>query len=132
MILDRARRLLDRIGLLRNPCDLDVLVFFARHPLSLLASEQLAILLGYDSTQIAASVGLLQRAGVLIVSEDPAFVARKYVFSADERARRLRRRETPSGEPRQQQHTRGDHPPRKAQLRSRDTRARVVLTPHAS
>jgi hypothetical protein len=33
-----------------RPCDLDLLIFFARHPRILLASEQLAVLLGYESS----------------------------------------------------------------------------------
>ena len=82
MTLDHARRLLDQIDLLWKPSDLDLLVFFARHPRVLLASEQLAILLGYDVTQIASSLDRLQRAGILMVSENPAYIARKYVFAA--------------------------------------------------
>ena len=80
--MDRARRLLDRIDLLENPCDLDLLVFFARHPLTLLASQQLAVLLGYEFTQIAASLGRLQRGGLLITSHNPTYIAQKYVFAA--------------------------------------------------
>lgn len=80
--VDEARRLLDRIDILGNPCDLDLLVFFARHPLVVLANEQLAVLLGYEFKQIATSLGLLHRAGLLIVSENAAFVAPKYAFSA--------------------------------------------------
>lgn len=44
-IEEHARRLLDRIGVLGHPSDLDLLIFFARHPRSLLASEHLATLL---------------------------------------------------------------------------------------
>jgi hypothetical protein len=73
--------LLHRIDVLRNPSDLDLLVFFARHPLALLATEQLAVLLGYEFTQIATSLDVLQRVGLLNVSENPAFIARKYAFS---------------------------------------------------
>ena len=82
MTLDHARRLLEGIDVLRNPCDLDLLVFFARHPLTLLANEQLALLLGYESTDIATSLGLLRRAGLLIASENPTYVAQKYIFAA--------------------------------------------------
>ena len=79
--LDDARRLLDRIDLLGNPCDLDLLVFFARHPRTLLASEQLAILLGYEFTQIAASLDILQRAGLITVSPNPLDTAHIFVFT---------------------------------------------------
>jgi len=39
---EQARRLVERIGVLRNACDLDLLLFFVRHPRALLTSEQIA------------------------------------------------------------------------------------------
>src|SRR5688572_10367019 len=62
---DHAQRLLDRIGVLQHPCDLDLLIFFARHRHTLLANEQIADLLGYDFKQIDASLGLLVGAGLV-------------------------------------------------------------------
>ena len=56
---DHAQRLLDRIAVLQHPCDLDLLIFLARHRCTLLGTEQLADLLGYDLTQIDASLDLL-------------------------------------------------------------------------
>ena len=44
---EQARCLLDRIGILRDRCDLDLLLFFVRHPRVLLSSEQIAALRGY-------------------------------------------------------------------------------------
>jgi hypothetical protein len=82
--VDEARRLLDRIDLIRDPCDLDLLLFFARHRRILLASEQLAILLGYEFTQVAASLDLLQRAGLVTLSENATYTARMYIFAADD------------------------------------------------
>ena len=79
--MDHARRLLDRVDILGNPCDLDVLVFFARHPRTLLASEQLAILLGYEFTQVTGSLNVLQRAGLITVSQNPIDTAHVYVFT---------------------------------------------------
>jgi hypothetical protein len=76
-------RLLDRIGVLRHPCDLDLLVFFARHPRTLLASEQLAIWLGYEVKQIAASLEILLNAGLLTRAQNPTHAARMYVFAVD-------------------------------------------------
>ena len=73
--------MIEQIDFLRHPCDLDLLVFFARRPLSVLAKEQLAILLGYEFTQIATSLALLQGAGLLIKSENPTYIAQKYVFT---------------------------------------------------
>ena len=76
-----AHRLLDRIGVLRHACDLDLLLFFARHPRSLLASESLAAFLGYDLKEIAESLEVLMTAGLLTREQTPAHAARLYVFA---------------------------------------------------
>ena len=76
-----ARRLVERSGVLRRPCDLDLVVFFARHPRTLMASEQLAAFLGYDVKEVAASLELLLDAGVLRRTPHPKHAARLYVFS---------------------------------------------------
>ncbi len=78
---EEARRLLDRIRVLKHVCDLDLLVFFARHPRSLLASELLASFLGYDLKDIAASLDVLLGAGLLKRAQTPAHAARLYVFA---------------------------------------------------
>jgi hypothetical protein len=78
-----ARRLLDRIDVLRHPSDLDLLIFFARHPRSLLASEQLAAFLGYGVKEIAASLDLLLAAALITRTPNPSHAARLYVFSPD-------------------------------------------------
>jgi hypothetical protein len=62
---DHAQRLLDRIAVLRHPCDLDLLTFLARHRRTLLANEQIADLLGYAFKQIEASLELLVGAGLV-------------------------------------------------------------------
>lgn len=72
--------LLDRIGVLRSRCDLDLLVFFARHPNCLLDSESLAAFLGYDLPGIAESLDVLLTAGLLQRTQTPAHAARLYVF----------------------------------------------------
>lgn len=74
------RDLLDRIGVLRNRCDLDVLVFFARHPNSLLVSESLAAFQGYNLQQIAESLDVLVTARLLRRTKTRAHAARLYVF----------------------------------------------------
>jgi hypothetical protein len=85
MDLDQdARRLLDRAHVLGHPSDLDLLIFFARHPRSLLASEQLAAFLGYGVREIAASLDLLLRAALLTRTPHRLHGARLYVFSADD------------------------------------------------
>ena len=65
MQIDPARTLLDRIPALQRPCDLDLLVFFAKHPRTLIASEHLARLLGYKLNEIAQSLEGLLAAGLL-------------------------------------------------------------------
>src|SRR6185436_8815860 len=79
---DRARALLDRIGVLRHPCDLDLLVFFARHPRSLMASEHLAALLGYGLQQIAESLEVLLKADLVTRTQKASRPARMYVLAA--------------------------------------------------
>lgn len=48
----RFHHLLQSVGVLRHPCDLDLLLFFNRHPRALLTSERLAAYVGYDLNQI--------------------------------------------------------------------------------
>jgi hypothetical protein len=74
----RIRALLDRIGVLRHPCDLDLLLFFQRHPRALLTSEQLAAYVGYGLAQIGDSLEVLVRARMLTRSGTQARSARMY------------------------------------------------------
>jgi hypothetical protein len=76
-----ARQLLDQIGVLKHACDVDLLVFFARHPRTLLTSEQLAAWLGYDLKQIAESLEMLLEAGLLTRTQNPTHAARMYIFA---------------------------------------------------
>lgn len=85
MTHEDAHRLLARIGLARV-CDLDLLMFFARHPRALLTSESLASFLGYDLKDIAESLEVLMAAGLLARTQTPAHAARLYVFAPDERS----------------------------------------------
>lgn len=77
---DNVDRLLDQIGVLRHSCDLDLLLFFARHPRTLLTSEQLATWLGYESKRIAESLEILLAAGFLTRTQNRTHAARMYVF----------------------------------------------------
>jgi hypothetical protein len=61
----RIRELLDRIDVLRHPCDLDLLLFFHRHPRAFLTSEQLAGYAGYSLAQISDSLDVLIGAQLL-------------------------------------------------------------------
>ena len=76
----RFEYFLGSIGVLRHPCDLDLLVFFHRHPRSILTSERLAAYVGYDLNQLARSLDLLAEAGLLERSQDPTHAARLYVL----------------------------------------------------
>ena len=79
--MDHAHTLLARIPALQRPCDLDLLVFFAKHPRTLLTSEHLARLLGYQLKEIAQSLDVLLGAGFLTRTQDLARPARMYVFA---------------------------------------------------
>lgn len=79
---DEAGRLLDRIGVLRHPCDLDLLLFLVRHPRSLLTSDQLVTYLGYTVTQVGDSLDVLQGANLLARSQSLTHPARLYVLAA--------------------------------------------------
>jgi hypothetical protein len=78
---EQARRLVERIGILRNACDLDLLLFFVRHPRALLTSEQIAAFIGYDVKRIGDSLDRLLDAKLLTRSQNPAHAARMYVFT---------------------------------------------------
>jgi hypothetical protein len=82
--IEEARTLLDRASVLREAADFDLLVFFARHPRTLLASESLAALLGYELNDIARSLEALLAGGLLKRRQTSAHAARLYVFAADE------------------------------------------------
>jgi len=76
----RFQHLLTSIGVLRHPCDLDLLLFFQRHPHALLTSDRLAAYVGYDLNQTARSLDLLTDAGFLKRSQNPTHAARMYVL----------------------------------------------------
>jgi DNA-binding MarR family transcriptional regulator len=77
----RIGDLLDRIGCLRHPCDLDLLLFFNRHPQAFLKSERLAEYVGYDLSQVERSLETLMTAGLLRQSPDSTRPARLYVLT---------------------------------------------------
>jgi len=81
MTLKRIGDLLDRIGGLEHPCDLDLLLFFNRHPQAFLKSERLAEYVGYDLPQIERSLETLMTAGLLRQSPDSTRPARLYVLT---------------------------------------------------
>ena len=76
--------LLDRIEVIRLPCDLDLLLFFVRHPRALLTSEQIAAFLGYGLKDIAESLDALLAAGFLSRTQNPSHSAPMYIFLVNE------------------------------------------------
>jgi hypothetical protein len=80
----RFEHLLGTIGVLRHPCDLDLLLFFHRHPRAILTSERLAAYVGYDLNQVGRSLDLLADAGLLERSQNPTHAARMYVLKTPE------------------------------------------------
>ncbi len=78
---DPIRRLLNRIGVLRRPCDLDLLLFFIRHPRALLSSDQIAAFLGYEVKLLGESLDVLVTAELLTRMQTPTSAARMHVFA---------------------------------------------------
>ena len=72
--------MLDRIRDIRDACDLDLLLFFHRHPRALLTGEQFVAYLGYDRERVAKSLDRLIEAGFVTRSQNPSHAARLYVL----------------------------------------------------
>jgi hypothetical protein len=77
-----AVQLVEAAGL-RSMCDLDLLLFFARHPRVVLGSEQLAAYVGYDLAEVARALDLLLGAGVLKRTLHHGARGRMYVLEID-------------------------------------------------
>jgi MarR family len=74
-----AVQLVEAAGL-RDACDLDLLLFFSRHPRVVLTSEQLAAYVGYELQQVARALDLLLRAGLLQRRLNQGAPGRMYVL----------------------------------------------------
>jgi len=74
----QIRQILQRSKTLHHPCDVDLLLFFYRHPRSLLTSDQLATLVGYSVSQIAKALDAFIAAGIIERSQNPTHQARMY------------------------------------------------------
>jgi predicted transcriptional regulator len=74
----QIRQLLERGRVLQHPCDVDLLLFFYRHPQSLLTSDQLATFVGYAVSQIARSLEAFTAVGIIERSQNPTHHARMY------------------------------------------------------
>ncbi|MBY0495929.1 MAG: hypothetical protein K2Y23_17100 [Cyanobacteria bacterium] len=78
----KAGALLEEFDVLRRPSDLDLLIFFARHPRALLVSEQIAAFLGYDVKDVSASLDRLLAARLLTRTPTRKHAARMYALAA--------------------------------------------------
>lgn len=77
------KRLLARVPVIREACDLDLLTFLCRHPRTLLTMEQLAAFVGYEMKQVARSIDAFIEAGLLERTQNPKHAARLYVLVLD-------------------------------------------------
>jgi hypothetical protein len=75
-------QLIEAAGLQRA-CDLDLLLFFSRHPRVVLSSEHLAAYVGYDLPEVARALELLLGAGLLKRTLNHGAPGRMYVLEVD-------------------------------------------------
>jgi hypothetical protein len=80
MAVHELRAILARLPEIRHPCDVDLLLFFYRHPCALLTAEQLVSYLGYGREQTARSLEGLIEARLVTRSQNPNHAARLYVL----------------------------------------------------
>lgn len=80
MATEDLQFMLDRIPAIRHGCDLDLLLFFYRHPSALLTSEWIVAHLGYDHERVAKSLDGLIVGGLVTRSPNPAHAARLYTL----------------------------------------------------
>jgi hypothetical protein len=74
------RDLLDQIGCVRHQCDLDLLLFIARHRRVFLTSERLALHVGHEPAQVARSLDTLVAGGLVTRMQREPGRARMYVL----------------------------------------------------
>ena len=81
---EQIKQLLLRAPVIQNACDLDLLVFLHRHPRTLLTSEQLSALVGYNLREIAKSIDAFIEAGLLErTAQQSMHAARMFVLLLD-------------------------------------------------
>jgi len=74
------RRLLAGTSLIRNGCDLDLLVFLYRHPRTLLTSQQIAAFVGRDMKVVAEALDAFIAAGFVERLQNPTHADRMYLL----------------------------------------------------
>ena len=73
---EEIKRLLARTSVIRNSCDLDLLVFLHRHPRTLLTNEQIAAFVGHDMKLVAEALDAFIAAGFVERLHNPMHAAR--------------------------------------------------------
>ena len=73
--------MLERVRGIRHACDLDLLLFFYRHPRALLTIERLSASIGYDREQIAKALDGLSVNGLLTQSQSRSRAAHLYALA---------------------------------------------------
>src|SRR4051794_41824075 len=76
-----AEVVLASIGVLRPPCDLDLLLFFQRHPRAMLTSDRIAAYVGYPLDRVERSLDRLSETGLLERSRHRNDAARLHVLT---------------------------------------------------
>ena len=69
-------------GGVQQQCHLDLLLFFRRHPDTLITSEQLAKFVGHDLRQVGRSLDALVARRVVLRSPNPTHAARRYTLAS--------------------------------------------------
>jgi hypothetical protein len=87
MIRDPIRDLLHQLQVVRDACDLDLLVFLHRHPRAMLASDRIASFIGCDPALTARSLENLIEAGLAARRQSPASAVQMVLFLGDGRLR---------------------------------------------
>lgn len=75
--------MLDRLPGIEHACDVDLLLFFYRHPRALMTGERLVACLGYERGQAVKSLEMLIEAGFVTRSQNPCRTARLYVLNLE-------------------------------------------------
>ena len=78
----RIGNLLNRLPCVSSACDLDVLLFFRRHPRAVLPTDRLALYVGYEVGAVAKSLEVLIGASLLSRVQGPTRNARMYVLTS--------------------------------------------------
>ena len=81
---EQIKRLLFRAPVIQSACDLDLMVFLHRHPRTLLTSEQVSALVGYNLRDIAKSIDAFIEVGLLErTAQGSMHAARMFVLLLD-------------------------------------------------